>query len=329
MAEEKKRNRWLVTSVLVVALVALLGVSALPFIGPLISAKDKPSAASSPNATQTPVAQAAENQKKAEAYQLVLQREPENQTALRGLLEARLGMRDVKGAIEPLEKLAKLNPGQTEFSVLLAQAKQKTGDIEGAAQVYRDIITSKPGDLNALAGLSDLLVTQQRTESAVTLLKDTLKDAPKSNQATPGSVDVTAVQVLLGKVFASQKRYDEAIATFDEAAKSNANDFQPVLYKALTLKEQGKLDAAKPLFDKAASLAPTKFKDQILAAASNQLPSPPTNAPASGPGAPIPGAPPSSKPDATPLAPSDQPAKSPEATKTSPAPLESATPIKP
>jgi tetratricopeptide (TPR) repeat protein len=321
VAEEKKRNRWLVTSVLVVALVGLLGVSALPFIGMM---GKPPVSATSPNATQTPVAKEAELKKQAEAYQLVLQREPENQTALRGLLEARLGLRDVKGAIEPLEKLAKLNPGQTEFSVLLAQAKQKNGDIEGAAQVYRDIITSKPGDLNALAGLSGLLVTQQRPESAITLLKDTLKDAPKSNQVTPGSVDVTAVQVLLGQAFASQKRYDEAIATFDEAAKSNANDFQPVLYKALTLKEQGKLDAAKPLFDKAASLAPAKYKDQILAAASNQPPSPPPNAPASGPGAPIPGAPPSSKPDATPSAPSD--AKSPEATKTSPAPLESATP---
>jgi tetratricopeptide (TPR) repeat protein len=329
VAEDKKRNRWFVTSVLVVVLVGMLGYVALPIIGTIGKA---PVNAASPNATQTPAAQTAEAQKKAEAYQLVLQREPENQTALRGLLEARLEMRDVKGAIEPLEKLAKLNPGQTEFSVLLAQAKQKTGDIEGAAQVYRDIITTKPGDLNALAGLSDLLVTQQRTESALTLLKDTLKDAPKSNQATPGSVDVTAVQVLLGKVFASQKRYDEAIATFDEAAKSNANDFQPVLYKALTLKEQGKLEAAKPLFDKAASLAPTKFKDQILAAASNQLPSPPAGAPGAPGAPPNPSAP--SKSDAAPVpsaqpVPAEPPAKLPDATKSSPAPLESATPTKP
>jgi tetratricopeptide (TPR) repeat protein len=328
VAEEKKRNRWLVTSVLIVALVGLLGVSALPFIGMM---GKSPVTAASPNATQTPVAKEAELQKQAEAYQLVLQREPENQTALRGLLEARLGLRDIKGAIEPLEKLAKLNPGQTEFSVLLAQAKQKTNDVEGAAQVYREIIGSKPGDLNALAGLSDLLVTQQRTESAVTLLKDTIKDAPKSNQATPGSVDVTAVQVLLGKVFASQKRYDEAIATFDEAAKSNANDFQPVFYKALTLKEQGKLDAAKPLFEKAATLAPTKFKDQILAAASNQPPTAPPGAPGSLPGGVAPANPPG-KPEAAPApsaqpVPSDQP-KPPEAGK-SPVPLESATPTKP
>jgi hypothetical protein len=46
-----------------------------------------------------------------------------------------------------------------------------------------------------------------------------------------------------------------------------------VFYKASVLKEQGKLDEAKPLFDKAANLAPAQFKDQINREA-NPAPSP-------------------------------------------------------
>nr|WP_242027213.1 tetratricopeptide repeat protein [Leptolyngbya sp. FACHB-17] len=250
-----------------------MGVTMLPLITSAFSNNpqaNKPS----PNPSQTATPQKADIEAQARGYEEVLKREPDNATALRGLVEARLQLNDIKGVVSPLEKLAKLNPNMTEYSVLLAQAKQQLNDPEGAAQAYRSILQSKPGDLNALAGLSDLLIKQQRPEAAIGLLQDTIKQAPTANKTQANSVDSTAVQVLLGKVFASQKRYDDALATFDEAAKTNANDFQPVLYKALVLKEQGKNDEAKPLFDKAASLAPAQFKDQITRLSTTQ-PAPP------------------------------------------------------
>lgn len=295
---ETRKNRWLLNLVLIVATVGLLGVTMLPLVTSAISSNsqaNKPNP--SPSQAATPQDQKADIEAQARGYEEVLKREPENSTALRGLLEARLKLNDVKGVIDPLEKLVKLNPNQTEYAVLLAQAKQQLNDPEGAAQAYRNILQSKPGDLNALAGISDLLIKQKRPEAAIGLLQDTLKQAPTANKTQPNSVDTTAVQVLLGKVFASQKRYDEALTTFDEASKTNANDFQPVLYKALVLKEQGKNDEAKPFFDKATSLAPAQFKDQITRLSTTQPSAsdsgttspttPPTNA---APAAPNPGA---------------------------------------
>jgi tetratricopeptide (TPR) repeat protein len=205
----------------------------------------------------------------------------------------------VKGAIEPLEKLAKQNPNETLYSVLLAQAKQQSGDREGAAQVYRSILETKPGDMDALSGFVSLLRQQNRPEAAVGLLQDTLKKANQANQVQPGSVDVTSVQVLLGGVYASQKRFDEAIAIYDEAAKTNKQDFRPVYGKAVVLKEQGKNDQAKPLFTKAADLAPAKYKDQINQMATNASPAkPPAGAPTGGT-------------TVTPVAPGGQPASAP------------------
>jgi hypothetical protein len=57
-------------------------------------------------------------------YQIVLEREPENQTALDGLLKVRFEMNDKQGAIEPLEKLIILNPEREDYKDLLKQLKQ-------------------------------------------------------------------------------------------------------------------------------------------------------------------------------------------------------------
>jgi tetratricopeptide (TPR) repeat protein len=275
----EKRNRWLLNIVLIVATVGLLGVSMVPLLSSAFNGSTQSKATPNPNQSASPDSRKADIEAQAKGYEAVLQKEPENQTALRGLIDARRQLNDPKGMVEPLEKLAKLNPGMTEYAVLLAQVKQYNGDREGAAQTYREVLQTKPGDLLSLQGLADLLVKQQRPEAAIGLLQDTLKQAPAANKNQAGSVDTTSVQVLLGKVFATQKRYDEALNVFNEAARSNPNDFQPVLYKAQVLKEQGRNDEAKPLFDKAASLAPAQFKDQINKFAS----APPSSAPNSSP----------------------------------------------
>ena len=293
----EKRNRWLINVVLILSVVAFVGFSVLPLLSSVLE-QPKPQASASPGAS--PNAKAAPKKEELESqvkgYESVLQREPDNQTALRGLLEAKLGLNDVKGAIVPLEKLAKLNPTESDYSVLLAQAKQQIGDREGAAQTYRTLLQTKPGDRNALEGLVTLLVKEKRPEAAISLLQDTIKTAPRANQAQAGSVDVASVQLLLGSVYADQKRFDDAIALYDESAKANKEDFRPILAKALVLKNQGKTEEAKPLFATAANLAPANFKDQI-----NQLAT----------------APPSPNPDAAPSpsaapSPAPSPAASPK-----------------
>ncbi|MCJ8279321.1 MAG: Tfp pilus assembly protein PilF, partial [Rivularia sp. ALOHA_DT_140] len=150
-------NRWFVKIVLILAVVALLGSSMFPIIAAF---NDSQQSSNTANTTSnSAVDQKTKLQDTARGYESVLQREPENSTALQGLLEARLqllrlGEGDVKGVITPLEKLSKLNPEETKYAVLLAQAKQQAGDKEGAAQAYRSVLETKPGDLPALQGMA-------------------------------------------------------------------------------------------------------------------------------------------------------------------------------
>lgn len=280
-------NNWVTKVVLVLASLVLVGVSIAPIIASFSDAQNP----QGDNKAATATSSANPNQKskledEVRGYELVLQREPENIVALEGLLKARLQLLslkqgDIKGVIEPLEKLAKLNPEETRYAILLGQAKQQMGDREGAAQAFRTVLQTKPGDLDALRAMVALLLEQKRPEAAIGLLQDTLKAAPQANKIQPGSINTVAVQVLLGNVHASEKRYSQAIEAYDEAIKTDKQDFRPVLAKAMLLKEQGKTEEAKPLFDTAASLAPPQYKDEINQQANAQpTPSPtPTASP--------------------------------------------------
>ncbi len=262
-----KRNRWLVGGILFIAVAALLAVS----LGPLIQAAFNNSQHSGYNNSVPTAANGdrqAELEGRANGYELVLEREPDNRAALEGLVEARIGLGDLAGAAEPLSRLAELNPQEPRYSVLLAQAQQELNDLEAAAQTYRNILTATPGNMEALQGLVALLVEQERPQAAVGLLQDTLKTAEQSNQIQPGTIDVIAVKLLLGQVYAEQARYDDAIATYDTAiqdtqAQGGNPDFRPMLAKGLILQEVGQAGEAQPLFETALSLAPAQYKDSI------------------------------------------------------------------
>ncbi|OCQ98750.1 Tfp pilus assembly protein PilF [Nostoc sp. MBR 210] len=279
------RNRWIVRVILALAVLMFVGVSIVPIISAFNSPTSTNQNPANPTGNLASSDQKTKLQDEVRGYELVLQREPENQTALKGLLQARLQLLslnqgDVQGVIAPLEKLAKLNPERSEYGVLLAQAKQQIGDKEGAAQAYRTILDTKPGDLKALQGMVALLLDQKRPEAAIGLLQETLNNATQANTIQPGSVNVVAVQVLLGNVYAAQKRFPQAMNVYDQAIKKDPKDFRPVLAKAMLLKEQGKTTEAKPLFSNAASLAPAQYRDEInKAATASPTPPPAASAP--------------------------------------------------
>ena len=79
------------------------------------------------NATTAPASRESQLQAQAQGYEMVLKREPDNQVALRGLVETRLQMKNAQGAIAPLQKLVQLNPSEQEYKRLLAQVKQQVG----------------------------------------------------------------------------------------------------------------------------------------------------------------------------------------------------------
>ncbi|MBV5260176.1 tetratricopeptide repeat protein [Synechococcus moorigangaii CMS01] len=205
-------------------------------------------------------------EKDQQSYEIWLEKEPGNEKALRGLLDTSLKLDDLENVAVALDGLAEIHSDNPDYLVLLGQVKQEAKDYEGAAATYKKILLGDPTHINALQGMVDLLLVQNRPEGAIELLQTTLKDMGQLTEDETIEIDpekVTSIQLMLGQIYVSQKRFGEAIALYDQAAKVNKTDFRPVLAKAIVLKNQGNEAAAKPFFLNAISLAPATYKDQI------------------------------------------------------------------
>ena len=268
--DNQKRSIWIVG-----VLVVILGVFVLFNFSPLLAtftSGSRESAADSPTPTapspdaEAPIAQQPtpeELESRAQGYEAVLEREPDNLSALQGLLEIRLQQGDLPNAIVPLEALADLQPEQTRFRLALAQAKQQLGDVAGAEGAYRQLIESDPGELFALQGLVTLLVQQNRGDEAISEVRNAIAVAEELNTGETEVVPLKPVRFLLAQIYTSQQRYEDAIAIYDSVGAEDTSDFRPLLGKAIALQEQGNLESAKTLFERAYDLAPANFKPQI------------------------------------------------------------------
>ncbi len=264
---QKQSRRWLTIGILSIASLGFLGATMLPLISGIFNQQQI--TASNPTGSPAAADNAAEALiKEEEGYEIVLKRNPGDENVLKGLVETRLkliqsGVRQPKDLVDPLKQLVKLKPSDPLYPSLLAQAQQKAGDFEGAAQTNRDLLTQQPTNPNALQGYVEGLVRKQKSAEAIDVVQKAIATAKQMNQQQAGSADLPALELVLGDVYLSQKRSTDAMALYDRLQKENPNDFRPVLAKGIVLSNEGKNAEALTQLKAADAMAPVQVKEKI------------------------------------------------------------------
>ncbi len=112
------------------------------------------------NNSQTPQADNQIDAKKlgelAQGYEKVLEREPDNLTALQGLVEAKMRLKDYQGAKPSLEKLYQKFPENPQVMLFLYIARLQTNDIGGATALMEKLAKLYPQEPKFQAELARL-----------------------------------------------------------------------------------------------------------------------------------------------------------------------------
>ena len=243
--QESPARKLLNILLLVVGTVTFLGFS----FGPLFQALGPSESPEASRVTEQLRAQA-------DGYRAVLEREPDNPIALRGLIDTQLQLNEPQGAIEPLKKLVQLEPENRQLRAFLAEIQQDTGDFEGALEQLQILYEGDPKDGQVLQQLVDVQLTLGRTSEAIALLEKHLEEVPEDND----------VRLRLAFVYARNNQTEKAVVLYDKLIAADPSDFTPVLGKAIALSsatDENLRAKAPELFEQAARLAPPQVREQI------------------------------------------------------------------
>lgn len=190
------------------------------------------------------------------ALRQVLRDQPASVEANTLLMQAHLMKQEPELAKESLLKAVELNPTNVKVRLVLAQLLAQTRDIDGALKATAEALKLAPNDLDVLLARYELFAAKRNQKE----LQSTIADIKQKHSDKPDGY------ILMGKYYASQKRYEDAIREF-ELAMDKSKDKSSALSAIVSANiAQGKPDRAINRLNNILKETPTNsFVHELLA----------------------------------------------------------------
>ena len=143
-----------------------------------------------------------------------------------------------------------------EFRYILAYLKQRSGTVNEAIDLYREVITNDIGLFMAHVRLAEMYEAAQMVDQAVQSRRNAVNANP----------DDASLLVDLGKTLASAGRIRDAVEPLRQATEMNPRDARAYFYLGLVLEQLGNKDDARAALTTFTSLAPSRYDRQVAIA---------------------------------------------------------------
>ena len=209
-----------------------------------------------------------------------LKNAPGNADARLALVRSLTARRDVRRAESELQALTKQYPNSTAVQTQAGIVAAMKGDTSGASRLLTRALELDQNNLEALSGLISLDLAAKNRASAVSRIDSRLARTPndpavlvlaartyaragdlaKSEQMLRKTVEVDASNFdaysMLGRLYISQQRLDEALAEFQALSKRQARPVQAHTVAGVILEAQNKPQEARKHYEQALALDP-------------------------------------------------------------------------
>ena len=119
----KQRTQRFQKALALVSIISFLGTTVAGTVH-LFTGSSEPPVQSTTEASQN-IQNKPQLKEQVKGYEMVLQRESDNSTALEGLVQAQIQLNNFSDAIKPLEKLVKIHPARQDYKTILTETKKK------------------------------------------------------------------------------------------------------------------------------------------------------------------------------------------------------------
>lgn len=230
------------------AIVAIAGAFSHP-----AGAAPKAVATASPSPVPSPTATPETLDKQIPRLEAIVKDNPNDKDSMSQLSMDYLQVNRPDLAAQLTQKLIAGGMKTAQIYFVDGESQAMLGKMDLAIASMEQAANLEPTNIQVLQSLTQMYMRSNRPADAERIAKRAVTFNPTSKDAAEN----------YGFVLAAQKKYDEARAQFEDAAKIDPKDPHPIVLEAQTYEDSNALALAMPLLDRALTVAPGNLESLI------------------------------------------------------------------
>lgn len=185
----------------------------------------------------------------------ILEKNPRDVEALKVVMYGKIRKGKTKEAVEYVERLIDVQPGEVEWRLLQALSYEMMGELSKAKRLFKEILEKRPLLLRALHGLALVMHKKNEGSALFDMLYKALEVARHEKRVT----EERSIRILIAQMHVVQGNLEEGLKKFQDLVNDNPRDFRPYLCQGIIYSLQDKKKEAEEQFKVYRSLVPEEF----------------------------------------------------------------------